>query len=90
MLSNGLQFVLICRQTDFQMIRTIEKACGEYAEWKKRHDPEYKPWRHPEQSTLPLYTQADIEKNFKPMTEAKDIDESTAALEEDEFNQLGL
>lgn len=35
------------------MAKKLRKACLEYTEWKKAHQPGYKPWLHPEQISLP-------------------------------------
>nr|XP_037277468.1 START domain-containing protein 10-like [Rhipicephalus microplus] len=35
------------------MAKKLRKACLEYNEWKKAHQPSYKPWLHPEQMNLP-------------------------------------
>uniref|UniRef100_L7M4M5 START domain-containing protein 10 n=1 Tax=Rhipicephalus pulchellus TaxID=72859 RepID=L7M4M5_RHIPC len=35
------------------MAKKLRKACLEYNEWKKAHQPSYKPWLHPEQISLP-------------------------------------
>lgn len=59
------------------------KACHRYETWKLQHQPDYKPWLCPEQSSLPQFNPADI----RPMSEtlsAAVIDERSAQLEETE------
>ncbi|KAF3847863.1 hypothetical protein F7725_020891 [Dissostichus mawsoni] len=34
-------------------MKKINKACLKYTEWKQRHNPGFKPWLYPEQTTLP-------------------------------------
>lgn len=36
-----------------QAMKKIYKAGLKYPEWKRKHDPGYKPWVYPEQNTLP-------------------------------------
>lgn len=43
-----------------KVISRLEKACNNYPDWKKDHDPSFKPWRYPEQSTLPMLKPGDI------------------------------
>lgn len=35
------------------MAKKLRKACLEYNDWKKAHQPSFKPWLHPEQISLP-------------------------------------
>ncbi|XP_040429486.1 START domain-containing protein 10-like isoform X1 [Cygnus olor] len=41
-------------------MKKIYKAGLKYPEWKRRHDPGYKPWVYPEQSTLPSLSLAEL------------------------------
>uniref|UniRef100_A0A674GXJ0 START domain-containing protein 10 n=1 Tax=Taeniopygia guttata TaxID=59729 RepID=A0A674GXJ0_TAEGU len=41
-------------------MKKIYKAGLKYPEWKRRHDPEYKPWVYPEQNTLPSVSLAEL------------------------------
>uniref|UniRef100_A0A8D2NNZ1 START domain-containing protein n=1 Tax=Zosterops lateralis melanops TaxID=1220523 RepID=A0A8D2NNZ1_ZOSLA len=41
-------------------MKKIYKAGLKYPEWKRRHDPEYKPWVYPEQNTLPSMSLAEL------------------------------
>ncbi|KAI1233984.1 PCTP-like protein, partial [Lamprotornis superbus] len=43
-----------------QAMKKIYKAGLKYPEWKRRHDPEYKPWVFPEQNTLPSVSLAEL------------------------------
>ncbi|NXR90080.1 STA10 protein, partial [Hypocryptadius cinnamomeus] len=43
-----------------QAMKKIYKAGLKYPEWKRRHDPEYKPWVYPEQNTLPSVSLAEL------------------------------
>ncbi|KFQ04767.1 PCTP-like, partial [Leptosomus discolor] len=41
-------------------MKKIYKAGLKYPEWKRKHDPEYKPWVYPEQNTLPSVNLAEL------------------------------
>ncbi|XP_029816078.1 START domain-containing protein 10 [Manacus vitellinus] len=41
-------------------MKKIYKAGLKYPEWKRKHDPEYKPWVYPEQNTLPSVSLAEL------------------------------
>uniref|UniRef100_A0A8C5NJK1 START domain-containing protein 10 n=1 Tax=Junco hyemalis TaxID=40217 RepID=A0A8C5NJK1_JUNHY len=41
-------------------MKKIYKAGLKYPEWKRRHDPGYKPWVYPEQNTLPSVSLAEL------------------------------
>ncbi|OXB64960.1 hypothetical protein ASZ78_007363 [Callipepla squamata] len=41
-------------------MKKIYKAGLKYPEWKRRHDPGYKPWVYPEQNTLPSLSLAEL------------------------------
>ncbi|NXG53707.1 STA10 protein, partial [Psilopogon haemacephalus] len=43
-----------------QAMRRIYKAGLKYPEWKRQHDPGYKPWVYPEQSSLPSLSLAEL------------------------------
>lgn len=43
-----------------QAMKKIYKAGLKYPEWKRRHDPGYKPWVYPEQNTLPSLSLAEL------------------------------
>lgn len=57
-----------------KVMSRLVKACEGYTEWKSEHRPEYKPWRYPEQCTLPTLDPMDIESMFET-TSALMIDE---------------
>jgi hypothetical protein len=62
------------------------KACQGYPEWKSQHRPEYKPWRYPEQSTLPLLNPSDIG-SMQETTSALLIDERAVRRQQREENE---
>ncbi|XP_070300761.1 START domain-containing protein 10 [Salvelinus sp. IW2-2015] len=41
-------------------MKKIYKACQKYPEWKRKHNPNLKPWIYPEQNTLPCINVADL------------------------------
>ncbi|XP_010287489.1 PREDICTED: PCTP-like protein, partial [Phaethon lepturus] len=41
-------------------MKKIYKAGLKYPEWKRKHDPGYKPWVYPEQNTLPSVSLAEL------------------------------
>lgn len=43
-----------------QAMKKIYKAGLKYPEWKRKHDPGYKPWVYPEQNTLPSVSLAEL------------------------------
>lgn len=65
-----------------QAMKKIYKAGLKYPEWKRRHDPGYKPWVYPEQSTLPSLSLAELSLQHADSLER--IDE--AGLSEDHLS----
>ncbi|KER33819.1 hypothetical protein T265_00477 [Opisthorchis viverrini] len=43
-----------------RVIKRLIKACQQYTAWKRRHQPEFKPWIYPEQCKLPTINWDDI------------------------------
>ncbi|XP_042182018.1 START domain-containing protein 10-like [Oncorhynchus tshawytscha] len=41
-------------------MKKIYKACQKYPEWKRKHNPNLKPWIYPEQNTLPCINVSDL------------------------------
>ena len=42
-------------------MKKLTKACAKYEKWKSQNDPQWKPWRNPEQMmTLPRYDPNDV------------------------------
>ncbi|XP_042626275.1 START domain-containing protein 10-like [Cyprinus carpio] len=50
-----------------------------YPEWKRKHEPNLKPWRYPEQNTLPCISVADL--TVQRADSLENIDESSASEE---------
>ncbi|NXO31166.1 STA10 protein, partial [Cisticola juncidis] len=63
-------------------MKKIYKAGLKYPEWKRRHDPEYKPWVYPEQNTLPSVSLAEL--SVQHADSLENIDE--AGLPEDHLS----
>ncbi|XP_029027961.1 START domain-containing protein 10 [Betta splendens] len=55
-------------------MKKISKACLKYSEWKQRHDPGFKPWLYPEQTTLPSIPLSDL--SIQHAESLENIDES--------------
>uniref|UniRef100_A0A4W5JTA3 StAR-related lipid transfer (START) domain containing 15 n=1 Tax=Hucho hucho TaxID=62062 RepID=A0A4W5JTA3_9TELE len=51
---------VVNRVSQFVAPKKIYKACQKYPEWKRKHNPNLKPWIHPEQNTLPSINVADL------------------------------
>uniref|UniRef100_A0A672UM36 START domain-containing protein n=1 Tax=Strigops habroptila TaxID=2489341 RepID=A0A672UM36_STRHB len=47
-------------QQEGKAMKKIYKAGLKYPEWKRKHDPGYKPWVYPEQNTLPSVSLAEL------------------------------
>ncbi|XP_052470378.1 START domain-containing protein 10 [Carassius gibelio] len=60
-------------------MKKIYKACLKYPEWKRKHEPNLKPWRYPEQNTLPSISVADL--TVQRADSLENIDESSASEE---------
>ena len=58
-----------------QAMKKINKACLKYAEWKQRHNPGFKPWLYPEQTTLPSIHLSDL--SIQHADSLENIDESS-------------
>ncbi|XP_028816181.1 START domain-containing protein 10 [Denticeps clupeoides] len=55
-------------------MKKIYKACQKYPEWKRKHNPNLKPWMYPEQNTLPCINVADL--TVQRADSLENIDES--------------
>ncbi|XP_060782968.1 START domain-containing protein 10 [Neoarius graeffei] len=62
-------------------MRKIYKACLKYPEWKRKHDPNLKPWMYPEQNTLPCMCVSEL--TLQRADSLENIDES--GLNEDKI-----
>lgn len=56
-------------------MKRMYKACLKYPEWKRKHNPQHKPWLYPEQSTLPSITLAEL--SIQHADSLENIDESS-------------
>ncbi|CDQ90607.1 unnamed protein product, partial [Oncorhynchus mykiss] len=56
-------------------MKKISKACLKYGEWKQRHNPGFKPWLYPEQTTLPTIPVSEL--SIQHADSLENIDEST-------------
>lgn len=61
----------------FQAMKKICKACVKYPEWKQRHNPAFKPWLYPEQTTLPSIPLSEL--SIQRAESLENIDESSLA-----------
>ncbi|KAJ8256745.1 hypothetical protein COCON_G00188970 [Conger conger] len=55
-------------------MKKINKACLKYHEWKRRHNPRYKPWLYPEQNSLPSIPLSEL--SIQHADSLENIDES--------------
>ncbi|CAB1324814.1 unnamed protein product [Coregonus sp. 'balchen'] len=62
-----------------QAMKKIYKACQKYPEWKRKHNPNLKPWMYPEQNTLPCINVADLV--LQRADSLENIDESSLTEE---------
>ncbi|XP_077423047.1 START domain-containing protein 10 [Vanacampus margaritifer] len=58
-------------------MKMINKACLKYSDWKQRHNPGFKPWLYPEQTTLPSITLSEL--SIQHAESLENIDESSLA-----------
>ncbi|KAI4815707.1 hypothetical protein KUCAC02_005842, partial [Chaenocephalus aceratus] len=58
-------------------MKKINKACLKYTEWKQRHNPGFKPWLYPEQTTLPIIPLSEL--SIQRAESLENIDESSLA-----------
>ncbi|TNN01472.1 hypothetical protein fugu_010854 [Takifugu bimaculatus] len=58
-----------------QTMKKIHKACLKYPEWKKGHNPGFKPWVYPDQSTLPRIPLSEL--SIQHAESLENIDESS-------------
>uniref|UniRef100_A0A8D0G4S0 START domain-containing protein n=1 Tax=Sphenodon punctatus TaxID=8508 RepID=A0A8D0G4S0_SPHPU len=58
-------------------MKKIYKAGLKYQEWKRKHDPAFKPWVYPEQNTLPSVSLAEL--SLQHADSFENIDESSLA-----------
>uniref|UniRef100_V9L5V9 START domain-containing protein 10 n=1 Tax=Callorhinchus milii TaxID=7868 RepID=V9L5V9_CALMI len=71
---------VVSKSSEFLAPKTMKrmyKACLAYAEWKQRHSPDHKPWRYPEQSSMPLLPLSDL--SIQHAASLEHIDESGLA-----------
>uniref|UniRef100_A0A8B9JWW8 START domain-containing protein 10 n=1 Tax=Astyanax mexicanus TaxID=7994 RepID=A0A8B9JWW8_ASTMX len=68
----------------FPAMRKIYKACLKYPEWKRKHEPNLKPWMYPEQNTLPCINVADL--TVQRADSLENIDESGLSEEKNQHN----
>ncbi|KAB0371399.1 hypothetical protein FD755_017808 [Muntiacus reevesi] len=58
-------------------MKKMYKACVKYPEWKQKHQPHFKPWLHPEQSSLPSLALSEL--SVQHADSLENIDESSVA-----------
>ncbi|XP_015262666.1 PREDICTED: PCTP-like protein [Gekko japonicus] len=58
-------------------MKKIYKAGLKYPEWKRKHNPSFKPWVYPEQNTLPSISLAEL--SLQHADSLENIDESSLA-----------
>ncbi len=58
-------------------MKKINKACLKYSEWKQKHNPSFKPWLFPEQTTLPSIPLSEL--SIQHAESLENIDESSLA-----------
>ncbi|XP_069059868.1 START domain-containing protein 10 isoform X1 [Pleurodeles waltl] len=56
-------------------MKRMYKACLKYPEWKRKHNPQHKPWLYPEQSTLPSIALSEL--SIQHADSLENIDESS-------------
>lgn len=56
-------------------MKKIHKACLKYPGWKKEHNPGFKPWVYPDQSTLPRIPLSEL--SIQRAESLENIDESS-------------
>ncbi|CAM9447768.1 START domain-containing protein 10-like [Lethenteron reissneri] len=67
-------------------MKRIHKACVKYPAWKRRHEPQHKPWLYPEQSNLPSVRLAELA--LQRCDSLEHIDESALAEACDDHAEL--
>ncbi|XP_043925360.1 START domain-containing protein 10-like [Protopterus annectens] len=60
-------------------MKKIYKACLKYPDWKRKHNPNYKPWVFPEQNTLPNINLSEL--SVQHADSLENIDESGVSEE---------
>ncbi|XP_030055841.1 START domain-containing protein 10 [Microcaecilia unicolor] len=63
-------------------MKKMYKACVKYPEWKRKHNPQQKPWLYPEQSTLPSISLAEL--SIQHADSLENIDESGVSETKDD------
>lgn len=63
-------------------MKKMYKACQKYPDWKKKHNPQHKPWIYPEQSNLPTISLSEV--SVQHADSLENIDESCVAETKDD------
>ena len=59
------------------ILSNLREICNNYPEWKKKHKPDFKPWKNPEQNSLPFIdveSQSVVEKSIHPFLKGENED----------------
>ncbi|XP_044878983.1 START domain-containing protein 10 [Mauremys mutica] len=63
-------------------MKKMYKACLKYPDWKQKHNPHFKPWLFPEQSTLPTVALSEL--SIQHADSLENIDESSLSETKDD------
>ncbi|CAH2225912.1 START domain-containing 10 [Pelobates cultripes] len=63
-------------------MKKMYKACLKYPDWKKKHNPQHKPWLHPEQNNLPTISLSEV--SVQHADSLENIDESGVSENKDD------
>lgn len=63
-------------------MKKMYKACQKYPDWKQKHNPQFKPWLFPEQSTLPTVGLSEL--SIQHADSLENIDESSLSETKDD------
>lgn len=66
----------------WQAMKKMYKACLKYPDWKLKHNPHFKPWLFPEQSTLPPLALSEL--SIQHADSLENIDESSLSETKDD------